>query len=148
METSIENNAASYKIVAVVNKNIEHPGVAMNTVAHLAAGLTASCPSEMKDKMSFIDFVDKDGFTHTSISALSLVVLRATSGQIANLRKSAQSERIHHVDFLESMTGDTYKEQLENTASIPEAELSYYGIALFGTKEQVGPLTKKFSLWK
>ncbi len=148
MENQIEINAQTYKFVAVINKDIELPGVAMNVVAHLSAGLVGSAPAELKDKMTFIDFTDKDASTHPSISALSLIVLRGKNGEIARLKEEATANNIHFVDFLESMTGDTYKEQLERTATLSKEALRFYGIMLFATKESLQPLTKKFSMWR
>lgn len=65
----------THKFVAVVNKNLEI-GKAMNAIAHSCAGLVGMAPNELKEKMSFIDFIDKDGQIHKSISGLSLIVLR------------------------------------------------------------------------
>lgn len=148
MENQIEINAQTYKFVAVINKDIELPGIAMNVVAHLSAGLVGSAPSNLKDKMTFINFTDKDEGIHPSISALSLIVLRGKNGEIAKLKDEAFRNNIHFVDFLESMTGDTYKEQLERTASLSKDTLTFYGIMMFGTIESMHSLTKKFSLWK
>lgn len=148
MENTIEINAQNYKFVTVINKDIENPGVSMNVVAHLSAGLVGSAPAELKDKMTFIDFTDKDGTVHPSISALSLIVLRGKNGEIAKLKEEAIAHNIHFVDFLESMTGDTHKEQLERTATLSKDTLKFYGIMLFATKESLNPLTKKFSIWR
>jgi len=48
-----------YKFVAIVNKDVE-VGRALNSIAHSCAGLVASASEELKEKMSFIDFVDKE----------------------------------------------------------------------------------------
>lgn len=63
-----------YKFVAVINENIE-PGKALNAIAHLGLGLVNMADDETKEKMSFINFEDKDGTSHKSISGLSLIVL-------------------------------------------------------------------------
>ena len=148
MNNQIEINAQHYKFVAVINKDIELSGVAMNVVAHLSAGLVGSAPEDLKEKMTFIDFTDNDQNIHPSISALSLVVLRGKNGEINKLKNEAIANNIHFVDFLESMTGGTYKEQLEKTATLSKDTLKFYGIMLFGTKESLQPLTKKFSMWR
>lgn len=64
-----------YKFVAVINEKIEM-GKALNAIAHMGLGLVNIADDEMKDKMSFIDFPDKDEEVHKSISGLSLIVLR------------------------------------------------------------------------
>ncbi len=53
-----------------------------------------------------------------------------------------------HMDFTESMTRDTYVEQLERTRATSEADLQYWGLALFGPKTVIDPITKRFSLWR
>jgi hypothetical protein len=52
------------------------------------------------------------------------------------------------IDFIQTMTGDTFKEQIERTKLTKEADLVYYGIVLFGEWEKVSGLTRKFSLWR
>ncbi len=55
---------------------------------------------------------------------------------------------MHFVDFTSTMTVGTYAEQIERTKTTPEAELEYYGVCMFGNKESINALTKKFSLWR
>lgn len=136
----------THKFVAVVNKNLEI-GKALNAIAHSCAGLVGVAPSELKEKMSFIDFVDKDGSVHKSISGLSLIVLRGKNNEIKKLRNEFIANDILFTDFTETMTGDTYKEQVEKTLEISDEDMNYYCIAAFGEKEKLDPLTKKFSLW-
>lgn len=136
----------THKFVAVVNKNLEI-GKALNAIAHSCAGLVNIAPNELKEKMSFIDFEDKDGFTHKSISGLSLIVLRGKNNEIKKLRQNLIDQHILFTDFTETMTGDTYKEQLEKTKQTTNEEMNYYCITAFGEKEMIDPLTKKFSLW-
>ena len=64
-----------YKFVAIVNEKIEI-GKALNAIAHMWLGLVNIADEEIKEKMSFIDFPDKDEESHKSISGLSLIVLR------------------------------------------------------------------------
>ena len=143
----MEDNAAKYKIVAVINKTLP-PGVALNAIAHMGAGLGASATEEMRSQMSFIDFPDKDGVSHNSISALSLIVLRGTSGEIRKIRSAAKEKSLHVVDFIETMTGDTYKEQLEKTSNVNYNDINFYGVMIFGEKAIIDPITRKQSLWK
>lgn len=136
----------THKFVAVVNKNLEI-GKALNAIAHSCAGLVALAPEEVKEKMSFIDFKDKDDSLHESISGLSLIVLRGKNGEIKKLRQQFIENNILHTDFTETMTGDTYKEQLDKTLETSNEEMQYFCLAAFGEKEVIDPLTKKFSLW-
>ena len=148
MNKYIEQNTSNFKFVVVVNKEIENMGTALNAVAHMFAGLVNRASETSKTQMSFIDFNDKTGQTHESISALSLIVLRGRNTDIAKLKREALEKDLLHVDFLESMTGDTYLQQLERTALLDEGSLKYYGISLFADKETLNALTKKLSLWK
>lgn len=53
--------------------------------------------------MSFIDFVDKEGQVHKSISELSLIVLRGKNGEIKKLRNEFIENEILFTDFIETM---------------------------------------------
>ena len=139
-----------HKLIAVVNKNLE-PGVALNAVAHMALGLSARLakeqPSVIED-MRFLDYADKDGNSHPFISALSLIVFRATSNEIQKLRAELNNAGIVSTDFHSEMTQGTYLEQLERSRNTPEAGLEYYGLCAVGRREEIDPLTRKFSLWR
>lgn len=136
----------THKFVAVVNKNLEI-GKALNAIAHSCAGLASMAPDDIKEKMSFIDFIDKDESIHKSISGLSLIVLRGKNGEIKKLRQNFIDNNVLFTDFTETMTGDTYKEQLEKTKQTSNEDMNYFCIAAFGEKEIIDPLTRKFSLW-
>lgn len=138
--------ADTHKFVVLVNKNLE-AGRAMNAIAHCCAGLAASASEETREKMSFIDFKDADGVSHDAISALSLIILRGSNGELKKARKKLIEAGIHCKDFVDTMTGGTYEEQMEKTAAVREDELEYFCVAAFGAKEQIGPITKRFSLW-
>ncbi len=55
---------------------------------------------------------------------------------------------IPFTDFTSTMTVGTSADQLQRTKETPEAELEYWGICLFGSTDEIQPLTKKFSLFK
>lgn len=136
----------THKFVAVINKELE-VGRALNAIAHSLAGLVSMADEETKEKMSFIDFSDKDDFVHKNISGLSLIVLRGKNNEIKKLRQKFIENNILFTDFTETMTGDTYKEQLVKTKETSEEEMNYFCLAGFGEKGIMDPLTKKFSLW-
>lgn len=143
----MESNPNSYKFVALINKKLE-PGVALNALGHAAVGLGARLSGNHSDEMQLLDFKDRDGQEHPSISALSFIILKGTSGNIRTLRKEAISRGIDHVDFITTMTGGSYIEQLERTAQSSEEELVYSAIVLFGQSEVLAPITKKYSLYR
>jgi hypothetical protein len=139
--------STTHKFVVVLNKKIL-PGIALNATAHMAACLVARANESDRESMKFIDYIDADGEQHPS-SALSLIVLQAdNSNKIRNARQAAKDKGIIFTDFLESMTGQTYAEQLERTKNLKESELEYFGICMFGRKEEIDEITRKFSLWK
>ena len=97
--------------------------------------------------MSFVDYLDADGNVHP-VSALSLVVLSArNSNQIRTARLEAIRAGLPYADFTESMTKDTFVEQMDRTRSLRE-DIDYWGLCMFGLKEMIDPITRKFSLWR
>jgi hypothetical protein len=138
--------ADTHKFVVLVNKNLE-AGRAMNAIAHSCAGLAAVAPETLREKMSFIDFTDKDNAVHHSISGLSLIVLRGTNSELKKARRKFIESNVLFTDFIETMTGGTYREQLEKTAAKETEEMEYYCVAAFGEKAVIDPITKRFSLW-
>lgn len=141
------DNHEKVRLTVVVNKRLE-PGVAMNAVFHLGAGIANLVGEEGRQQLKFLDFRDNEGEIHPSISARSFIVLRAKSGEIRKLRRQAREVGILFCDFVDTMTGDTYHEQLEKTCQTKEEDLEFFGIALFGEKEVLAPLTGNFSLWR
>ena len=96
------DNGDAYKFVVIVNKKIES-GKALNAVAHACLGLVNSASEEEKKKMSFIDYQGKDK-NHKSISALSLIVLRGSNGEIKKARNKFIEQNVHFTDFTITMT--------------------------------------------
>ncbi len=137
-----------YKFVAILNKKIKS-GKLMNALAHMSLGLLSKASDEIKEEMGFTEYLDADNNIHGDISKLSYIILKAdNSNKIRKIRNQAVENNILFTDFTESMTGETYKEQLERTIKIREEDLEYYGICLFGEKEILNQLTKRFSLYK
>mgnify|MGYP000882049416 CR=1 FL=1 len=136
-----------YKFVVILNKKID-AGVILNAAAHMAASITARANDEQRLQMKFSDYIDADGGIHP-VSALSLVVLKAdNSNQIGKARQAAVEKKLLFVDFTESMTKNTYVEQMAATQKLKESELEYWGLCLFGKKEDIDGITGKFSLWR
>ena len=118
----ITPNPTTHKFVVLLNKKLES-GVALNAASHMAACLVARATEEHRSAMMFVDYRDADGNKHPT-SALSLIVLQAdNSNQIRQARTAAVEKGILFSDFLESMTKDTYVEQMERTSQLKEVEL-------------------------
>ena len=134
------------KFVAVLNKKIQN-GSLLNALAHMSAGLSVSY-SKIPE-MRFDNYFDKDGGDHKSISDHPFIILAAdNSNKLRVLRNGLIATGIHFNDFTNTMTVGTYVEQKERTSQTLEADLEYYGIWMFGNKEVLTELTRKFSLWR
>jgi hypothetical protein len=144
---SLATDLPGYKFVMVLNKKLD-PGVVLNATAHMVAALMARAGNTDKENMKFLEYQDADGQVHP-VSGLSLIVLRAdNSNKIRAARQRAIESNILYVDFTESMTSDTYIEQLERTKDLAESDLNYHGLCMFGGKQQIDAITSKFSLWR
>lgn len=129
------------KFVAVLNKKIPI-GSLLNTLGHMAAGLSASYQNI--PEMRFDSYFDKDGGNHKSISDHPFIILQAdNSTQIRILRNELINSNIHFVDFTNTMTVGTYTEQKERTKNTSEAELEYFGICAFGNTVRWTPLSRQ-----
>jgi hypothetical protein len=135
------------KVVIVLNERIE-AGRLLNAAAHLALGYGASRGDSGQTELHLLNYVDASGEPHPNISALSLIVLKATPGQLRALWQRAYSEGIARMSFTDTMTEGSYDEQLDRTRSTPSDQLIYIGVLLFGTRERLDPLTRKFSLFR
>jgi hypothetical protein len=143
-----EDVDAEYKFVVALKAKLD-PGVATNAASHLCLGLVAKAAAERPEllpHMSFLDFPDADAGTHAPVSGLSLVVLEGRPAWLRRLRGEASAAGLLSTDFTGQMTGGSYADQLERMRRTPESELDYYGVAVFGPRDTVDPLTKKFSL--
>lgn len=126
-----------------MNEKIE-TGVIMNALAHMCLAFGSELGME---PFHLINYIDADEKKHCS-SKMPFIILKSNSNKIKELRQTASENEIRFIDFINTMTGDTYVEQLERTKQTHEADLIYFGIVLFGNWDKVSALTKKFSLWK
>lgn len=147
MNTNTNDTRSGFKLVAILNKRIE-TGKVMNALAHCVAGTINVLGEQGRDALKFLDFVDADGQTYPSISARSFVILRGSDGDIRKVRQRAVEAGLAAVCFMESMTGDTYVEQLERTKATSAQDLTFYALVLAGDADVINPITKKFSLWR
>ena len=132
------------KLVAVLNKTVE-PGKVMNALAHICIGLGAAIG---KKDLRLTEYCDADGGSHPFISEIPFIILSENSNKIRKLRTEAIANHILLNDFTDTMTGGTYKDQIDRTLQVREEKLIYYGLVLFGDWDTVTALTKKYSLWR
>jgi hypothetical protein len=147
MDDSNAIGLLDHKFAVVLLGKLE-PGVALNAAGHLCACRVERAPPELRRKMSFVDYLDRDGGAHP-VSALSLVVLQAKNvNHLRRARTEALAKGLLCTDFLETMTGGTTHEQLARTRALAEPDLLYWGLALFGLATDLDPITRRFSLWR
>ncbi len=132
------------KLVAVINQDIP-TGIAMNALAHMTVGMATELDYDM---LKLDDYEDRDGNIYPNISQMPFIILKGTSDEIKEAVMSAKVEYIKHGVFVNTMTGGTFEEQLENTAKTAQDDLVFYGVVMYGLLDKVNPITKKFSLYR
>ncbi|WP_035770235.1 DUF2000 domain-containing protein [Arthrobacter castelli] len=138
------------KFIVALPKGIE-PGRAANVTAHLCLGIVAAASDRGGDwlsRMSFADFPDADGNKHEPISTLGAIILAGRPAWLRRLREEAAARSVIAVDFTDAMTVGTGEQQQETIARTIGSDLNYLGVGLFGSVDDLDPLTGHFSLYK
>jgi hypothetical protein len=76
------------------------------------------------------------------------VLSAKNSSQLRAARLDAIRAGLAHADFTATMTQDTFVEQMDRTQATREEDLDYWGLCVFGLKQAVDPITRKYSLWR
>jgi len=134
------------KFVVVLNSKREISQL-MNALGHMTAGLVSRTDS--LSEMKFLQYEFQASWTSPAcISFYPFIVLKAKNGnQLKNLHRAVQDAEILHNVFTDTMLGTSATEQMEKTKLTPPEDLTYLGVALFGSSEQLATLTRKFSLF-
>lgn len=146
MDISVLPDESAKRFVALLNKKVDI-GPLLNALGHMMAGLVGQV--EDRSQLCLLQYIDKDGGKHPSISHYPVIVLKAdNSNQIRKVRCEVIARGLLYADFTSTMTLGTSARQLEATLQSPEAELEYLGLCMFGDTEVLRELTGKFSLFK
>ena len=62
--------------------------------------------------------------------------------------RQGSPRQVPQADFTETMTQDTFVEQMARIQATREEDLDYWGLGVFGPRQAVDPITRKFSLWR
>ncbi len=143
------NTKATHKFVIVLNEK-SPVGKLFSATGQLAMSLYDDATPEQREQMSFIPFLNTGGSSLISITTCSFVVLKGTGNQLLTLYSTAcQQDQFLSAIFTSTMSYNSIEEDLLiKTATTPLDQMEPYGVGLFGSIEQLAPLTKKFSLFK
>lgn len=130
------------KIVIAVREGLA-PEVATNAAAVLGLSLGGRLP-----QLLGADGKDADGTVHAGLNTHPVPVVTADPRQIAELQASARArEDIIVVGFTEvARRARDYPTYLDDLAATPASGLEYVAVAVFGPRNRVTALTKRFPL--
>jgi len=132
------------KCVMVIDENLPL-GIITNTAAVMGVTLGKHFPH-----LVGVDVFDQTGNCHLGIIEFPIPILKGNPSLIKSLRESLyQSEfsELIVVDFSDVAQGcKTYDEFIGKIAAVPEADLTYFGLAICGNKKQINKLTGSMPL--
>jgi hypothetical protein len=130
------------KIVIVVHDGLP-PHVATNAAAVLGLSLGGRLPHLLG-----ADGKDASGGVHAGLNTHPVPVVTADAQQLAELHGKARSrDDIAAVGFTEvARRARDYATYLDDLASTPDSDLEYVAVALFGPRNRITALTKRFPL--
>lgn len=142
------NITATHKFVVVLNEK-SPAGKLLSAAGQIAMSLYSNATEEQRVNMSFVPFQNPSGINLITVSTCSFVVLKGTANQLLTLYAKANEHNFLSAIFTSTMSFNGVEEDLiQKTASTPLDQVEPYGVGLFGSIEEINPITKKFSVFK
>ena len=142
------NTTATHKFVIVLNEK-SPPGKLLSATGQLAMSLYLNASEGQRIDMSFIPFLNPNGSNLITVSTCSFVVLKGNANQLLVLYAKSTEQKLLSAIFTSTMSFNGIEEDLiYKTATIPLDQTEPYGVGIFGSIEEINPLTKKFSVFK
>lgn len=138
-----ENN--DRKFVAVINRKHSLP-VVLNALAHTAFGMSGKGPHVGR----LLDYPNHATGFLARVDESPFIILEAKNNAQLQVLATAVMDRarlVYNV-FTTSMIGSSVDSQLASTRDAIGDNLDFVVVVLFGLREDVEPLTKRFSLFK
>lgn len=142
------NTTATHKFVIILNEK-SPVGKLLSATGQLAMGLYTQATQEQRASMTMVPFNGPDGINLVTLSCCSFVVLAGSGNQLRTAFTKAQEQGVLSCLFTSTMSYNGVEEDLiQKTASSPLDQVEPYGVGLFGSIEDLTPLTKKFSIYR
>ena len=134
------------KCVMLINENIPL-GIIANAAAVMGVSLGKLFPQTVG-----ADILDKSGKCHLGIIEFPISILKGNLTLIKELLEKLNQPEFSEltvVDFSDvAQSCKTYDEYIRKMTEIPNNELNYFGIAIYGNKKQVNKFTGNMPLLK
>lgn len=134
--------------VALINKSVvTAPWEALNAAAHLSA----SFAGRTKEKLFWADVIKTKDGKDITLNIQHAIVMKTCSSntELIEVLAKARKDNLEVSEFTRDMIITTNdKAVIEATSKKDQNEVEFIGGLIFGTKEKVDALTKKFELYK
>jgi len=135
---------ANKKCVMIIDEHLPL-GIISNTAAVMGVTLGKHLPQAVGANV-----LDRTGCEHLGIIEFPIPILKGNRDLIRELHcrlSREQDQDLLLVDFSDlAQSCKTYDEYIAKMAAVPEADLAYLGIAIYGDKKKVNKLTGSLPL--
>ena len=138
------SKAKTHKFAAIVDESLTM-GRAMAVLGHLSVSIGAFAPAEL---LGVPRIRDASGHDHFGIAGLPYIILRGTRPAIKRVVEQSGGRDAFTVgcptETLDLPDNESFVESLTRKQF---SDIEYYAVALFGPREVVEPVTRRFRLW-